>query len=56
MYFARDGTVNFKFTCVKAGEILYFENGVDTCLVPDDGSAKWLDLVEKSRQRPCFLK
>ena len=54
MYVASNGTVNFMLTCANAGQMPYFEKGVNTRLVPDDGSAKWRDLVEKSRGRAYF--
>ena len=56
MYVASNGTVNFMLTAANAGEMPYFEKGVNTRLVPDDGSAKWRDLVEKSSKKPYFRK
>ena len=56
MYVASNGTVNFMLTCANAGQMPYFEKGVNTRLVPDDGSTKWRDLVEKSRGRAYFPK
>jgi len=56
MYVASNGTVNFMLTQANAGEMPYFEKGVNTRLVPDDGTAKWRDLVEKSQKKPYFVK
>lgn len=54
MYVASNGTVNFILTRAIAGEIPYFEKGVFTRLVPDDGTAKWRDLYVRAGQKPIF--
>lgn len=54
MYVASNDTVNFMLNRAIAAEMPYFERGVTTRLVPNDGSAKYRDLVKKSRNQPYF--
>ena len=54
MYLASNGTVNFVLNRAIAGEMPYFTKGVTTRLLPDDGSQRWRQLVEKSQQQPHF--
>ena len=56
MYIANNGKVNFMLTEGQRGTIPYFERGVDTRLVPNDGSAKWKELYAAARKGPHFVK
>ena len=47
-------TVNFMLNRAIAGELPYFERGVSTRLVPDDGSARWRDLYQRAGKQPVF--
>jgi hypothetical protein len=38
----------------NSGEYPFFERGVKTRLVPDDGSKKWRETYEKARKKPFF--
>jgi hypothetical protein len=51
---ASNETVNFMLTRAIAAEMPYFERGVTTRLVPNDGSTNYRDLVKKSRTKPYF--
>ena len=52
MYFANNGRVNFMLTAGMRGEIPFYERGVDTRLLPDDGSERWRQIYEKARRKP----
>ncbi|MBI1345487.1 dgoA protein [bacterium] len=54
MYLASNGTINFVLNRAIAAEMPYFVKGVTTRLVPDDGSARYRDLVQKSQKQPYF--
>jgi L-alanine-DL-glutamate epimerase-like enolase superfamily enzyme len=56
MYVANNGEVNFLLNASREGKTPYFERGVTTRLVPDDGSAAWRDLYEKARRGLHFVK
>lgn len=56
MYVASNGTVNFILNLGMAGKIPYFEKGVDTRLLPDDGSAKWRKLYQQAQSGPVLVK
>lgn len=56
MYIANNGKVNFMLTEGQRGTIPYFERGVDSRLVPDDGSAQWKELYAAARKRPHFIQ
>jgi L-alanine-DL-glutamate epimerase-like enolase superfamily enzyme len=56
LYIANNGKVNFMLTAGQKGEIPYFERGVTTRLVPDDGSAKWRELYAKARKGVVLTK
>jgi len=56
MYLANDGSVNFMLRRGNNGEIPYYVDGADTRGVPDDGSARWSELWEKSQKAPYFEK
>lgn len=55
MYIANNGQVNFMLTAGQNGTIPYFERGVDTRLVPNDGSTQWKDLYAAARKGPHFV-
>ena len=51
MYTANSGRVNFMLTpAQKPNQVPFFEKGVDTRLLPDDGSAMWKEMYAKSRR------
>ena len=54
MYIANDGTVNFMLNASRAGKTPFFEKGVKTRLVPDDGTSRWRELYEKARKGPLL--
>ncbi len=54
MYIANTGQVNFMLTHGQRGKIPFYVPGAQTRLVPDDGSAEWKDLYQKSRREPYF--
>lgn len=56
MLIGSHGVLNFLLTQANKGNIPYFERGVTTRLVPDDGTAKWRELYDKSGpEKPLFL-
>ncbi|RUL88708.1 mandelate racemase/muconate lactonizing enzyme family protein [Tautonia sociabilis] len=56
MYTANTGRVNFMLTAANAGVIPYFERGVDSRLVPDDGSDLWRSRYQRARSEGPFLE
>ncbi len=56
MYIANTGKVNFLLNIARAGEMPFFEKGVDTVRLPDDGSQRWKDLYQRARNGPVFTK
>lgn len=50
------GRVNFVLHTAIDGEIPYYERGVDTKLVPNDGSDEWQRLYLKAREKPFLVK
>lgn len=54
MYVASNGTVNFLLNRAIAGEVPYFERGVTTRLVPDDGTSQWRDRFERAGKAAVF--
>ncbi len=56
MYVANNGTVNFMLNAARRGDMPYFERGVFTKILPNDGSNEWKDLYEKSRRKPLLIK
>jgi hypothetical protein len=56
MYVANDGTVNFMLNAARAGKTPYFERGVTTRLLPDDGTSAWRELYEQARQGPHLVE
>jgi L-alanine-DL-glutamate epimerase-like enolase superfamily enzyme len=55
MYTANDGTVNFMLRASQQGKTPYFEHGVFTKLVPDDGTDQWKQRYAKAQNGP-FLE
>jgi len=51
MYIANNGEVNFMLNQSRKGDTPYFEHGVTTRLVPNDGSARWKNLYQQSQKR-----
>ena len=56
LYIANNGRVNFMLNLARAGKMPFFEPGVKTRLVPDDGSARWKELYERARKAPVMVK
>ena len=56
MYVANTGRVNFMLGIAQQGRMPYFERGVTTRLVPDDGSPKWRKLYDQARKGPVLIK
>jgi len=56
MYFANTGEVNFMLNPARQGKVPYFEHGVDTRLVPDDGSPRWRELYTAARNGPYLVQ
>jgi galactonate dehydratase len=56
LYVANTGQVNFMLNRARKGRLPYFERGVTTRLVPDDGSDRWRKLYEQARKEPLLLK
>lgn len=54
MYVANTGQVNFMLSIAQRGEMPYFERGVTTDLLPDDGSDRWRELYEQAKQGPVM--
>jgi hypothetical protein len=55
MYVGSDGSVNYmlrKF--MKPSDLPYFEPGVTTHLLHNDGSKDWKDLYQRARKKPVF--
>jgi galactonate dehydratase len=56
MYVANDGTVNFMLNAARAGKTPYFERGVMTRLLPDDGTTRWKELYAEAIQGPYVVE
>lgn len=56
MYVATPAPVNFLLNLARAGKMPFFERGVTTRLVPDDGSDMWRKLQEEARRGPVMRK
>ena len=56
LYLASNGKVNFMLTLGQQGKIPYFERGVFTKLVPDDGTARWKSLHAQAKKGPVWQK
>ncbi len=55
MYIANNGKVNFMLKIGQEGRMPYFERGVDTKLLPDDGSTRWKELYASARKGPVLI-
>ncbi len=55
MYIANNGKVNFMLTIGQQGRMPYFEHGVFTQLLPDNGSARWKELYASARKGPVLI-
>lgn len=55
MYIANNGEVNFMLDASREGKTPYFEKGVKTRLLPDDGSSRWRELYQKAREGPLVV-
>ena len=56
LYIANTGRVNFMLDLGRAAKMPYFERGVATRLVPDDGSETWRERYEKARRKPLMIR
>ena len=56
MYFGNTGGVNFVLNPARQGKVPFFERGVKTRLVPNDGSSKWRDLYERASKAPYRVR
>ena len=55
MYTPNNGQVNFMLTPARKGTVPYFEKGVTTRLLPNDGSEKWKAMYEQGQQGPVLI-
>jgi galactonate dehydratase len=55
MYIANNGKVNFMLNIGRQGQMPYFERGVDTTLLPNDGSTRWKELYASARKGPVLF-
>ena len=53
MYLANTA-VNFVLDAAREGITPYFERGVNTRLVPNDGSSQWRDRYARAMKGPFF--
>ena len=56
MYFGNTGEVNFVLTPARKAEMPFFERGVNTRLVPNDGSKEWKEIYRKASKKPFLVK
>ena len=54
MYVANDGQVNFMLRTAMQGKYPFFEKGVNSRLIPNDGSAAWQTLYDAARKSPVM--
>jgi galactonate dehydratase len=52
LYLANTGEVDFMLNYARRGAIPYFQKGVTTRILPNDGSDRWQRLYEEARRRP----
>jgi L-alanine-DL-glutamate epimerase-like enolase superfamily enzyme len=55
MVVANSGGVNFMLEPARKGGMPYFERGVTTQLLADDGSARWRELFDRAKKGPVML-
>ena len=55
LYFGNTGQVNFVLNPARAGKVPYYERGVTTRLLDNDGSQRWRQLYQKARQGPLLV-
>ena len=55
LYIANSGRVNFVLNPARQGKMPFFERGVTTQLLPDDGSDRWRRLYQQARREPLFV-
>ncbi len=55
MYVANTGEVDFMLKLARKGRIPFFERGVETQLVPDDGTERWEKLYRRARKGPLLM-
>ena len=56
LYHANTGAVNFVLNPARQGQVPFFERGVDTRMIPNDGSDEWLKLFRQARKGPYLVK
>ena len=56
MFIANDGKVNFMLNASRFAQTPFFEHGVKTRLLPDDGTARWRELYKQAQQGPVIQK
>jgi len=56
MYFGNTGSVNFVLNPARKGKVPFFEKGVTTRLLPNDGSARWKDLYRRANRGPLLIR
>ncbi|MEO2034709.1 MAG: mandelate racemase/muconate lactonizing enzyme family protein [Planctomycetaceae bacterium] len=57
MVTTNNGNGNFMLTAGNAGKYGYYQDGADTKLVPNDGSARWQELYQQARENgPIVVK
>jgi len=56
MYIANNGQVNFMLRPGQKGELPYYEPGVDTRLLEDNGTEEWKRLYKEARKAPYLTK
>jgi hypothetical protein len=56
MYFGNTGSVNFVLNPAREGKVPFFEKGVTTRLLPNDGSARWKELYRRANKGPLLIR
>jgi len=56
MYIANNGQVNFMLRPGQKGKLPYYEPGVDTRLLEDNGTEEWKRLYKEARKAPYLTK
>ena len=55
MVIGSHGRVNYMLNQGIRGNIPFYERGVTTRLLPNDGSSRWSDLYNRAKDEPVFL-